>query len=158
MNHIMLAGGIDPWIYHHACGLRVPSAARGALGFGRGTGRVRAGTIDLGVEEVVARRIGECAAAVHIPGGTVRVAWTYRAATSGTSSARSSVLSWNVTVPFGNVAELRFPVAVKAENGASAGQLRAGALEGASRENAGGVEVLLLTLPSGAHAVTVAYA
>ena len=155
MNHIMLAGGVDPWIYHHACGLRVPSAARAALGFGRGTGRVRAGVLDVGVEEVVARRVGECAAAVHIPGGTARAAWAYRAAPKGSPSG--SVLSWNITVPFGNVAELRFPAAVKAERGGAAGWLRAGALEGASREGAGGAEVLFLTLASGAHALSVTY-
>jgi len=146
MNHIMLAGGVDPWIYHHACGLRVPSAARGALGFGRGTGRVAAGVIDVGVEEVIARRVGGCAAALHVPGGTARVVWTYR----------DSVLAWNVTVPFGNVAELRFPAAVEAADGRG-GWLRAGDVEGASHEGKGDAKVLLLALPSGTHAIAVTY-
>ena len=47
-NHVMFSGGIDPYLYQHVCGLRTPSAALNALGFGRGIGRVPSFHVDLG--------------------------------------------------------------------------------------------------------------
>ena len=138
-NHIMLGGGIDPWMYHNIGGLRVPSTGVNALGFGRGLGRIPARHLDFGVEGVVARRVRACNASVRVTGGRASVSWAFQ----------HQAMVYNISVPLGYTAELRFPAKIASDS--SAGWLRGGAVNvvGGQLETTRDDRAIVVSLRSG---------
>lgn len=116
-NHIMLAGGIDPWIYSHVGGVRLPTT-RTALGFGRGFGFLPPHHVDLGVEAVVAERVGACNTSVAVPGGRVSFAWRhYSLTTTGSTdtaeaTASHARLECTAVIPLGYAGRITVPRAI----------------------------------------------
>ena len=134
-----IQGGIDPWIYHNIGGLRPPSANVNAFGFGRGVGRVSAGHLDLGVEGVVARRVRACSASVRVRGGRASVSWAFE----------NNTMVYNISVPLGYTAELRFPAKIKSDSGSD--WMRAGPVNGygGQRESQRDGQAVIVSLSSG---------
>jgi alpha-L-rhamnosidase len=93
-NHIMLGGGVDPWIYHQVLGIRPPSTRTTHL-FGRLPSLVPRQYIEFGVEGVVVEQVQACSGSIAVPGGRAGISWAYLQ-----TDADASVLQANVTVPF----------------------------------------------------------
>lgn len=93
LNHIMLGGGIDPWMYHTLGGLRPPTFPTETL------------TLDLGVECEVMHRVRGATAETFIHGHRAGSSWAW----SLSESSVSGELSYNATVPLGFQAILRVP-------------------------------------------------
>ena len=128
-NHVMLAGGIDPWIFSHVCGVRV-GGGRGARGFGRGLGASEPFHLDLGVEAVVARRVGAASCTVGVPGGEVALAWAY--------SRENGTLTYDIVVPFGHTAQLMLPAGSTLRSSSRSTERRAAGWEMDSGGGGGG--------------------
>ena len=105
-NHVLFAGGVDPWLYHHVGGMRPPSP-RLALGFGRGVAPVADWTIDIGVEAVVAAAVRQCSASLQLVGGRASVSWAFEPGGGGANAT----LAYEIALPFGHEASLTFPPA-----------------------------------------------
>ena len=78
------------------------------MGFGRGFDTIPEWWVDLGVEEVVARRVGASNASIQLRGGRAVTSWRYEEAkTTGDAS-----LTWSIQLPLGYSGELRFPATI----------------------------------------------
>mmetsp|Transcript_30819 Transcript_30819/g.72402 ORF Transcript_30819/g.72402 Transcript_30819/m.72402 type:complete len:184 (+) Transcript_30819:101-652(+) len=92
-NHPMFGGGIEPWIWHHALGLRPPGApwphhvapphptgdgSDGPTGTSRHhfLHRVPHGAVHLAPDAAALRTLGRAAGQVQLPGGVVQMEWT----------------------------------------------------------------------------------
>ena len=101
-NHIMLGGGIDPWIYHQVAGIRPPTA-RTVLPHGIGAAAIPAYHLHFGVDAAVVEQVGACSGSIAVPGGRASVAWSWSSA---------NALRYTITVPWGYTANATAPTVV----------------------------------------------
>ena len=152
-NHIMLAGGVDPFIYHHVAGIRPPTSAV-SLPHGAGVGAVPPRHVGFGVEGVVVEQVRACTASVAVPGGRASISWAWTPSSVAGGGSDDGVegggaLEYNVTVPFGYSADLTAPKAV----GPAALDVEAAGAAGA----VDGDGFIGFALGAGTHRVVVSY-
>lgn len=114
----MLAGGVDPWIYHNVAGIRPPSTrslqgVRGSI----------ADVVHLGVPASVVIGVQSCSGAVAVPGGgAVELTWQWNDTAldmTPTQVAQSAchhctgVLVHTISVPFAYTAVLTVPQTIE---------------------------------------------
>jgi hypothetical protein len=92
LNHVMLGGGIDPWLYHTVGGLRPPSLKNGSP------------VLAFGAECEIMLRVRGATAETMIHGHRARSSWSW-----DDVAGAGGTLSYNATVPVGFRASLTIP-------------------------------------------------
>ena len=99
-NHIMLGGGVDPWIYHQVTGIRPPSS-RTVLPHGLGTAAIPTNHVHFGVDAAVVELVVGCSGSIAAPGGRASMTWSW--------SSETMTLRYEATVPWGYTANATAP-------------------------------------------------